>query len=259
MTAALSVKGLSVTLGGRQVLRDVSFEVHEGELAGFLGANGAGKTTTLRSILGLVSKQGGEVLVKGKPVVRGKNSLMGYVPQRHEFAWDFPVSVMDAVVNARVRLIGWGKMAWRKDYDAALEALHKVGLIDLKDRPVGQLSGGQRQRVLLARALAVRPEVLLLDEPLTGLDLPACESLTDLFSELTANGETLVMTTHDLAAAHRTCDRIMLLKGSIVADGHPRDVSDVQVWADTFGVEASSPLFDFIRMSEMSSIGSVAS
>lgn len=255
MTAALSVRGLSVALGGRQVVTDVNFAIQEGELAGFLGANGAGKTTTLRAILGLVATQGGEVLVQGKPVVRGKNSLMGYVPQRHEFAWDFPVSVMDAVVNARVRLMGWGRMAWRKDYDAALEALHKVGLIELKDRPVGQLSGGQRQRVLLARALAVGPEVLLLDEPLTGLDLPACESLTELFLELTRNGETLVMTTHDLAAAHRTCDRILLLKGSIVADGHPSEVSDVNVWADTFGVRPDSALFDFIRMSSLSPVG----
>lgn len=247
MSQALTVRDLTVSLGGRQVLSGVNFSVHKGELAGLLGANGAGKTTTLRAILGLVPSQSGVVMVNGKPVQRGKNSLIGYVPQRHEFAWDFPVSVVEAVVNARVRLVGWGRMPGRKDYDAALAALAKVQLVDLRHRPVGQLSGGQRQRVLLARALAVQPEMLLLDEPFTGLDLPACESLTELFTNLTSHGETLLMTTHDLAGAQRTCDRILLLKKSIVADGHPRDLTDVSLWADTFGVRVDSPVLDFVR------------
>lgn len=258
MTAALTVNNLSVSLAGRQVVHDVTFEVYDGELAGFLGANGAGKTTTLRAILGLVARQSGDVLVKGKPVRRGKHSLLGYVPQRHEFAWDFPVSVLDAVVNARVSKIGWGRFSRRRDFDAALMALDKVGLVELKNRPVGQLSGGQRQRVLLARALAVEPEVLLLDEPLTGLDLPACESLTELFCTLAAGGETLLMTTHDLVAARRTCDRIMLLKGSIRANGHPADVTDLKVWADTFGVRPDSAMLDFVRLSTPLDRGRVA-
>ena len=149
----LRVTGLGASLGGRSVLEGVDLEARAGELVGLIGPNGAGKTTLIRSILGLIPSSG-RVETDG---------AIGYVPQRHEFAWDFPISVRDAVlqdVTVRRGLLG---RARTPHFRAVEEALSLVGMRDLAKRPIGELSGGQRQRVLVARALAIRPAVLLLD------------------------------------------------------------------------------------------------
>ncbi|WP_129843513.1 anchored repeat-type ABC transporter ATP-binding subunit [Streptomyces sp. RFCAC02] len=241
MTAALSVRGLGVALGGRPVLHDVTLDVRPGEFVGLVGPNGAGKTTLLRSVLGLVGRTGGTVEVEGGPVARTRHRV-GYVPQRHEFAWDFPLSVEEAVVAGRVRRIGWLRRPGVADYRAARQALERVGMTALRRRPVGQLSGGQRQRVLVARALAVDPGVLLLDEPFTGLDIPTQELLTDLFADLGREGRALLMTTHDLVGAMHTCDRLILVNRTVVAAGRPDELRDADLWRAAFGIRPGSPL-----------------
>jgi manganese/iron transport system ATP-binding protein len=251
--SALAVEGLAVDLGGRPVLRDVSLEVRPGELVGLLGPNGAGKTTLLRAVLGLVARRAGRVLVEGGPVRRGRAAL-GYVPQRHEFTWDFPLSVERAVLTGRAGLGGRaaragfvrrGRMA---DWRAVGDALERVGLTDLRARPLGELSGGQRQRVLVARALAVDPRVLLLDEPCTGLDVPTQESLHALFVELAAEDRAVLMTTHDLLAARTTCSRLVLLNGTVVADGPPGELRAEELWMRTFAVSADSTLLKLLQV-----------
>ncbi|WP_062204711.1 anchored repeat-type ABC transporter ATP-binding subunit [Streptomyces sp. NBRC 109706] len=241
MTAAVSVRGLNVALGGRLVLRDVELTVESGDFMGLIGPNGAGKTTLLRSVLGLVRPASGTVEVEGAPIARVRQRV-GYVPQRHEFAWDFPIDVADAVLSGRVRRVGWLRRAGVDDYRAAGAALARVGMTELADRPVGQLSGGQRQRVLVARALALRPSVLLLDEPFTGLDMPTQELLTDLFAELSREGRAVLMTTHDLAAALHTCGRLCLVNRTVVATGTPAELRDAELWRTAFGIRAGSPL-----------------
>ena len=237
----LSVRGLAVELGGRQVLHEVNLTACGGELVGLIGPNGAGKTTLLRSVLGLIPVRSGEITMDGR-AARATRRRIGYVPQRHEFAWDFPISVADVVLSGRVGAIGWLRRAGVRDYRAANEALDRVGMRDLAQRPVGELSGGQRQRVLVARALALRPRLLLLDEPFTGLDIPTQELLTDLLGELSAEGCALLMTTHDLAGAMYTFDRLYLVNQTVIAHGTPSDLRDPAVWIEAFGFREDSPL-----------------
>jgi len=241
----LRVEDLAVELGGREVLREVTLEVSGGELVGLIGPNGAGKTTLLRSTLGLVRVRSGTIRVSGRTPNLGRRSV-GYVPQRHEFAWDFPISVEDVVLSGRVGVIGWGRRPGVEDFRAARDALERVQMHHLRARPVGQLSGGQRQRVLVARALALRPRLLLLDEPFTGLDIPTQELLMDLFTSLAGEGRALLMTTHDLAGALVSCDRLYLVNRSVVAAGRPEDLTDPRIWIDAFGFRPGSPLLTTI-------------
>lgn len=229
----LVVRGLSVNLGGRPVLRGVDLTVSAGELVGLIGPNGAGKTTLIRAILGLVPAAAGSIECA---------AAVGYVPQRHEFAWDFPISVRDAVLGAvsvRLGLLARPRLAHHR---AVERALAKVGMRELADRPVAELSGGQRQRVLVARALALEPSVLLLDEPFTGLDMPTQELLMDLFAFLAASGCAVLMTTHDLVGARAQCDRLCLINGTVIGSGAPDQLRDADVWVRTFEVREDNPL-----------------
>ncbi|WP_369142860.1 anchored repeat-type ABC transporter ATP-binding subunit [Streptomyces sp. R44] len=224
----LRVRSVSVALGGRTAVADVSLAVSGGELVGLLGPNGAGKTTLLRAVLGLIAPSSGAVDAPG-PV--------GYVPQRHEFAWDFPIDVAGAVLSGRTRTVGRLRRPRPGDRAAADEALERAGLTALRRRPIGELSGGQRQRVLVARALAAEPRLLLLDEPFTGVDVPTQDLLNEMFGRLAAEGRGLLMTTHDLAAAARTCTRVLLLNRTLVAEGGPELLADAGQMLRAFGLD----------------------
>ena len=244
--SVLDVTDLSVHLGGRPALAGVSLSVDRGELVGLVGPNGAGKTTLLRSIMGLLRPRRGRVVVDGHAARPGRSQL-GYVPQRHEFAWDFPISVENVVMTGRTGVQGLGRRPKEGDWTAVGDALDRVRMNDLRERPVGELSGGQRQRVLVARALALEPSVLLLDEPFTGLDMPTQELLSDLFLSLARENRAVLMTTHDLAAAIYSCDRLALINRSIVAVGTPEELRDPRLWMDTFGVGENSPLLRILE------------
>ena len=245
--SVLEARGVTVALGGRPVLHDVDLAVDTGELTGLIGPNGAGKTTLLRSILGLVRTSAGRIEVEGRPV-RPHRSPVGYVPQRHEFAWDFPISVENAVMTGRSGRLGLFRRPGVADWQAVGEALDRVGMSELARRPVGELSGGQRQRVLVARALAQQPRVLLLDEPFTGLDLPTQELLTGLFLELSREERAVLMTTHDIVGALDTCTRIALLNRTIVADAPPSELLEPEPWMRAFGVSETSPLLKILKV-----------
>jgi manganese/iron transport system ATP-binding protein len=245
--SALRVTGVAVDLGGRPVLRDTDLEVDRGELVGLIGPNGAGKTTLLRAVLGAVPVRSGSVTIEGERARPGR-AHVGYVPQRHEFAWDFPISVEDVVMSGRTGSLGLFRRPRADDWRAVLDALRRVQLDDLRDRTVGELSGGQRQRVLVARALALRPSVLLLDEPFTALDLPTQELLSSLFTSLAREDTAVLMTTHDLLGAMATCDRVALLNRRVVAVGTPDQLRDPQVWMATFGVGPDNPLLRVLEV-----------
>jgi len=245
--SALVIGGLDVDLGRHRVLEHVSLDVDRGELVGLLGPNGAGKTTLLRAVLGLVRRRTGRITVDGHGARRGRSAI-GYVPQRHEFAWDFPISVEQAVVTGRTRRIGALRRAGVADWHAVNDALERVELTALRRRPVGQLSGGQRQRVLVARALALAPTVLLLDEPFTGLDMPTQEHLTVLFARLAAEGTAVLMTTHDILGALNACTRVVLLNRTIHADGPPHTLRDPDLWMRTFEISEQNPLLELLRI-----------
>ena len=243
---ALAVRNLDIDLGGRPVLRDVNVSINSGELVGLVGPNGAGKTTLLRAILGLTSIRNGSVSIDGK-IGRQAAHLRGYVPQRHEFAWDYPVTVQDVVATGLTGQLGiWGRMTtklWRQVFTA----LEHVDMSDLRGRPLGELSGGQRQRVLIARALVTDPSLLLLDEPFTGLDQPTIDMLAELFKALARKGKALLMSTHDIPGAIVTCDRLVLLNRSVVADGPARSLTDEDTWMRTYQIGSESPLLATIK------------
>jgi len=238
---ALEVDSLSVDLGGRPVLSDVSCTVDTGEFVGLIGPNGAGKTTLLRAVLALIRTRSGTVMIGGRPARSARRSI-GYVPQRHEFAWDFPISVEQTVLSGLTGQLGFWRRPGISDWRSVADALERVHLSDLRGRPVGELSGGQRQRVLVARALALSPLVLLLDEPYAGLDMPTQELLATLFSDLAQEGRAVLMATHDLLGALQGCSRLLLLNGSLVADGSPSELRDPALWMATFGISERSPL-----------------
>ncbi|MDR0592856.1 MAG: anchored repeat-type ABC transporter ATP-binding subunit [Bifidobacteriaceae bacterium] len=240
--AVLAVEGLAVELGRRRVLEGVDLGVAAGELVTLVGPNGAGKTTLLRAALGLVKPVAGRVSVAGRDPAAGR-AAVGYVPQRHEFAWDFPIAVADAVMTGLVGKLGLGRRPGRAEWQAVADALARVELAELADRPVGQLSGGQRQRVLVARALAPSPALLLADEPFTGLDLPTQGVLSALFRGLAREGRAVLMTTHDLLAALDGSDRLALLNRTLVAVGTPAELAArPQAWTEAFEVGPDSPL-----------------
>ncbi|HWK25964.1 MAG TPA: anchored repeat-type ABC transporter ATP-binding subunit [Solirubrobacter sp.] len=247
MSRVIDVQGLSVRLGGRLVLRDATLHVGHGELVGLIGPNGAGKTTLLRAALGLLAPAAGRVTIDGRPARPGRAPI-GYVPQRHEFAWEFPLSVEHVVMTGRTGALGFLRRPGVEDWRAVDDALERVRIGGLRERPVGQLSGGQRQRVLVARALALQPAALLLDEPFTGLDMPTQDLLSDLFAALAHEGRAVLMTTHDLAAALYTCDRLALLNETVIATGTPAALTvDPGAWMRTFGVGERSPLLRMLR------------
>jgi manganese/iron transport system ATP-binding protein len=247
VTAALEIENIAVDLGGRRVLHGVDLAVAPGELVALVGPNGAGKTTLLRAVLGLQPVAIGRVLVEGRSAKPGRPAI-GYVPQRHEFAWDFPISVANAVATGLSGQLGLFRRPGAAAWEAVADALDRVRMTDLANRPVGQLSGGQRQRVLVARALAPRPSALLLDEPFTGLDMPTQELLSALFADLAHEGRAVLMTTHDLLGAIDGADRLALLNRTIIAADTPaRLVADPAAWAATFGVGGDSALLRMVK------------
>ncbi|AKK12072.1 anchored repeat-type ABC transporter ATP-binding subunit [Corynebacterium uterequi] len=240
----LSVNITAVTLSGRRVLHDIHLDVAAGQFIGLVGPNGAGKTTLLRSILGLIPADGTVTLGGESPTKEGEGTVhgadlrrrCGYVPQRHEVAWDFPISIADCVLGGRTDLIRFRPRA--EDREARDRALELADLTDLRSRPIGELSGGQRQRVLVARALARNPELLILDEPFTGVDVPTAEALIGLFRRLANDGTTVLMSSHDLGETVDSTDRIVLLNRTII-DGDP---TTPEPWQRAFGVSENSPL-----------------
>jgi len=223
--AGLEVRGLSVRLGGRSVLEDVSFKAPAGALVGVLGPNGAGKTTLLRALLGVVPFSG-EVDMTGE---------IAYVPQSGSVNSSFPIDAFGVVAMARYPRRRWGWRLTSADRALALAMLDEVGLAAEARRPFDELSGGQRQRVLVARALAQEGDVLLLDEPLAGIDLPSQETILDVIAARCRRGALALMTTHDLAQAARVCQRLVLLDRVLIAEGPNEEVMRTDVLRRAYG------------------------
>ncbi len=212
---------------GAEVLRGVTFALEPGTIAAVLGPNGGGKTTLFRALLGELAFRTGTVELDGRPA---------YVPQTDRTRLDFPVSALDVVLmGAYGRTPAWRRIA-RADRQAARAALGRVGLEDVARKRFGALSGGQRQRVLIARALLQDSRVLLLDEPLSGVDTASAVRIETVFDELRAEGRILLVATHDVEQARRW-DRVVCLNGEQVAFGRPPEVLTTDVLRRTYGPE----------------------
>lgn len=236
---AIDVANLTVNLGGQDVLQEVSFTVDPGEFVGIVGPNGAGKTTLLRVLLGLIKNYQGRVRVLGRSpdqMGRGGHSI-GYVPQRPHFDRRFPASVFDVVMMGRVSCRGLGRRLTQDDRTAAKESIERVGASHLIARPIGELSGGEQQRVFLARALCSHTQILLLDEPNTGLDAPAQTQFYSLLDSLRDDGITVMVVSHDLAALANYADRLICINRSIRIQGTPSQVLESPLLDEAYARE----------------------
>jgi manganese/iron transport system ATP-binding protein len=215
---ALRFDHASLAYGRVRVVEDVHGVVHSGQAVALIGPNGAGKSTLLRSVLGLVDVVAGEVEVLGTAPAKARREV-AYVPQVDTLDAQFPVSVGQVVLMGRYRDVGWLRRPGAADKAIADRALDAVGLAARKKDRFGTLSGGQRQRVLLARAIAQRPRLLLLDEPFNGVDAVSQQALLTALRALQDDGAAIVVSTHDLTLAHLACDEVCLLNKHQVAFG----------------------------------------
>nr|WP_202913066.1 manganese/iron ABC transporter ATP-binding protein [Acuticoccus sediminis] len=205
---------------GHTALIDASFEVPRGSIAALVGVNGAGKSTLFKAIMGFVPAARGEIRLLGLTVRQAlAQNLVAYVPQSEEVDWTFPVLVEDVVMMGRYGKMGFLRRPRRADHDAVATALERVNMSDFRQRQIGELSGGQRKRVFLARALAQDGQVILLDEPFTGVDVKTEDQIVALLRELRAEGRVMLVSTHNLGSVPEFCDRTIFVKGTVLASG----------------------------------------
>jgi zinc/manganese transport system ATP-binding protein len=231
----LSVQGIDVRLGGREILRDVSFAIQPGELTGLIGSNGAGKTTLFRVILGLQHPSAGRVLLDGRPRSR-RNPLIGYVPQKSLLDPDMPLRARD-LVGLGLDAHKWGIPLPSRARRALInEILGAVGAEHLADTRVGRLSGGEQQRVLIAHALIAQPKLLLLDEPLANLDLRAGQEVVALLAQLAKElGVAVLISAHEMNPLLPVMDRIVYIAAGRVASGTTAEVVRADVLSELYG------------------------
>ena len=231
-SCCLRVENLSVRIGGDCILSNVNLHVHCGELVALIGPNGAGKSTFLKAVLGQRDYEG--VIAFSEPGQRSKKPRIGYVPQSPAFDPGDPVSVADlfaCCMSRRPAFLGLSKSM----RELVLECLERVHGTDLIDKRVGTLSGGELQRVLLALALEPLPNILILDEPLSGVDIEGMENLMDMLDEIRREYDlSILMTTHDFSMLRRYADQVVLIDHTVRIQGSPDTVLDSEEFSRTF-------------------------
>ncbi|AGK62102.1 ABC-type Mn/Zn transport systems, ATPase component [Archaeoglobus sulfaticallidus PM70-1] len=236
---AIVAEDVTFAYDTKTVLSDVNFEIEKGEFVAITGANGSGKTTLLRLITGILKPIKGKILVFGVDTNDRERvqKYIGLMPQKEHISSNFPLSVKDVVLMGLSARKGVERKLSREDIELAKENLRLVGLESLWDRRFNELSGGQRQRVLLARALAVKPEILLLDEPFNGVDVPSQNRIIDLIYELTRDGLTAIMVVHNINPLLHKIDKAMLLRNRMIAFGKPEEVFTSKYLFEAYGAE----------------------
>ena len=218
---------MSCAYGPTVVVSDVDLEVRRGDFVGIVGPSGSGKTTLLKAIIGAVTPVHGSVGL-------GEAVRLAYVPQVESVDWNYPVTVLEVLTMTRTKGKRWPRIT-AAERDDALDVLARLGLAGLHDRHIRELSGGQQQRVFIARAMFHRPDVLVLDEPTSGVDVRTRHEVLHLLAELHAQGVTIVLTTHDLNGLAAHLPRIVCMNRTVIADGSPTEVLNPVVLEKTYG------------------------
>lgn len=233
----LEVRNVTVTYpNGNVALRDATFQLCAGTVCALVGVNGSGKSTLFKAIMGFVRPSRGEVRISGEAVATAqKRSLVAYVPQSEEVDWSFPVSVWDVVMMGRYGFMNFLRIPRAEDRRIVEESLDRVGMADFRGRQIGELSGGQKKRVFLARALAQRGRVMLLDEPFTGVDVGTETAIIELLRELRRDGHLLLVSTHNLGSVPEFCDQVVLVNRTVLAFGPTAEVFTEQNLLAAFG------------------------
>ena len=222
----LDVKNITVTYkNGHTAIHDTSFSLPRGTITALVGVNGSGKSTLFKSIMGFVSLAAGSVEILGLPVKKAlKSNQVAYVPQSEEIDWNFPVLVEDVVMMGRYGHMNIFRHAKSKDHHMVEMALSRVGMESFRGRQIGELSGGQKKRVFLARALAQESQIVLLDEPFTGVDVKTEEQIMALLREMRSEGKVILVSTHNLGSVPEFCDRAVLINRTVLASGTTKSV-----------------------------------
>ncbi|WP_017745199.1 metal ABC transporter ATP-binding protein [Scytonema hofmannii] len=223
LESMLKVYNLSVRYRGNLALEGISFTVEPSQSIGIIGPNGAGKSTLIKAMLGLIPICSGSVRFCGQPL-KQQLSRVAYIPQRSVIDWDYPTTVKKVVMMGRTVQTGLFRRPSRQSRELVKMALQRVDIWNLRDRPIGQLSGGQQQRVFLARAIAQQADILLFDEPFTGVDYKTEEIIFDIFRELKTQQKTLLIINHDLGDTLKQYDQLLLLNKHLVAWGCREEV-----------------------------------
>jgi len=221
MTTGITATDVTVTYrNGHTALRHASFDIPTGTITALVGVNGAGKSTLFKAIMGFVPAAQGQISVLGMSVKEAlRQNIVAYVPQSEEVDWTFPVLVEDVVMMGRYGHMGFLRRPAQADLDAVTSALARVNMVEFRHRQIGELSGGQRKRVFLARALAQEGQVILLDEPFTGVDVQTEDAIIDLLRAMRDEGRVMLVSTHNLGSVPEFCDRTVLVKETVLAYG----------------------------------------
>ena len=233
----LDVRDVTVTYpNGNVALHDATFRLDGGTICALVGINGSGKSTLFKAIMGFVRPSKGSVRLAGAEVAAAqKRNLVAYVPQSEEVDWSFPVSVWDVVMMGRYGYMNFLRIPHAEDRRIVEESLVRVGMIDFRERQIGELSGGQKKRVFLARALAQRGRIILLDEPFTGVDVQTETTIIGLLRQLRADGHLMLVSTHNLGSVPEFCDQVVLVNRTILACGPTLEVFTEQNLSAAFG------------------------
>ncbi|MBV6658057.1 MAG: manganese/iron ABC transporter ATP-binding protein [Devosiaceae bacterium] len=217
----MSARKVSVTYrNGVTALTDASFSLPTHTITALVGVNGAGKSTLFKALMGFLPLESGEIEILGRPVDQAlKRNLVAYVPQSEDVDWTFPVLVEDVVMMGRYGHMNALRIPSRADRQAVADALERVDASDFAKRQIGELSGGQRKRVFLARALAQDAQVILLDEPFTGVDVKTEDAIIALMQAMREEGRVMLVSTHNLGSVPEFCDRVVLIKGTVLCHG----------------------------------------
>jgi len=224
---------LRATYDGTLALENLTFTVEAGQRVAIVGPNGAGKTTLFKVIAGILRPTGGKLEIFGHGP--GSHICVGYLPQRAQVNLDFPVTVAEVAMMGRVREIGLFRWPGKSDWEKVDSALERVGLAHIRGKHIGALSAGQQQRVYLAQAVAQQADIVLLDEPLTGLDLPAQEAIFEILDELSRMSITVLIATHDLNLAAERFDQVMLLNRRLISIGDPESAITSDALLEAYG------------------------
>lgn len=235
--AGLAMRGVTIVRNGAPVVEAIEAELLPGRLTAILGPNGAGKSSLLLGILGELPLHAGTVTLAGRPIAVQRQRI-AWLPQRAGIDWDFPLTVREVVEQGRVRQRGWWRGFTAEDRRAVAAAVAEMGLGELQGRGISRLSGGQQQRVLIARALATGAEVLLLDEPLAGLDPAAAEDLLHALDTAARRGRIIALVVHDLALVRAHVPQALLLNRHLIAAGPTTEVLAEANLSAAFGERA---------------------
>ena len=239
MSEPLSLDVRDVTVAypnGNVALHDATFHLSAGTICALVGVNGSGKSTLFKAVMGFVKPVRGTVSLGGLSLREAqRRNLVAYVPQAEEVDWTFPVSVRDVVMMGRYGYMNFLRIPRAEDRRVAEESLARVGMGEFRDRQIGELSGGQKKRVFLARALAQRARVILLDEPFTGVDVKTEEAIVELLRELRDAGHLMLVSTHNLGSVPEFCDHVVLINRTVLACGPTAEVFTEENLSRTFG------------------------